>query len=102
MLSRFPHTDTIRQACWQETALDIGYVGKDGASSRRMVYPLAMIYTDRTFTLLAWCCLRAHFRMFRTERISRVEPMETSFRPRRAALLRRYLEQLGQREIEEF
>lgn len=91
------HIDAIRLACWQETALDIGYTDTVGTVTSRRIYPLAIIYTDRTFTVLAWCCLREDFRMFRTDRISRLEPTTDSFRPRRAALLRTYLDALGRR-----
>ncbi len=86
--------DTIRRACWEERSLKINYADKSGALTRRTIHPLAIVYSDRTLTLLAWCCLREAFRMFRLERISEVEPAGTSFRPRRAALLRSYLAQL--------
>ena len=52
------------------------------------------MYTDRTLTVLAWCCLREAFRMFRTDRIVEVKAAGTSFRPRRAMLLRTYLAHL--------
>jgi predicted DNA-binding transcriptional regulator YafY len=46
--------------------------------------------------VLAWCCLREDFRIFRAERIMTVNNAGTSFRPRRVALLRTYLAQLVQ------
>lgn len=88
------HTDTIRQACWKEEALDIRYMDKDRSLSERTILPLAIVYTDRTQTVLSWCCLRNAFRMFRTDRIGEAKPNGTSFRPRRAALLRDYLAEL--------
>jgi predicted DNA-binding transcriptional regulator YafY len=45
--------------------------------------------------VLAWCCLREDFRIFRAERIMWVDNAGTSFRPRRVALLRTYLAQLN-------
>jgi predicted DNA-binding transcriptional regulator YafY len=86
--------DPIRHACWREEALTILYADKDQAVTQRTIYPLAIIYFDRTLTLLAWCCLREAFRMFRSDRISALEAPGISFRPRRAALLRDYLAEL--------
>ena len=45
-------------------------------------------------TLLAWCCLREAFRMFRLDRIEEVRMAGSSFRPRRVTLLRSYLTEL--------
>jgi predicted DNA-binding transcriptional regulator YafY len=41
--------------------------------------------------VLARCCLRDDFRIFRAERIASAEPADESFRPRRVLLLREYL-----------
>lgn len=86
--------DAIRDACWREEALTIRYSDRYDAVSERTILPLAMMYTGRTLTLLAWCCLRKAFRMFRTDRIGALQAAGTSFRPKRAALLRNYLAEL--------
>jgi predicted DNA-binding transcriptional regulator YafY len=92
------HLQAIRQACWAEQALAIRYADKAEAVTERTVLPLAIVYTDHDLTLLAWCALREAFRMFRLERILDLTPTGTSFRPRRAALLRDYLADLYARE----
>jgi predicted DNA-binding transcriptional regulator YafY len=84
----------IRQACWREQALFIRYRDKAGASTERTIWPLAIVYADRILVVLAWCCLREDFRMFRPEMIDALEVTGASFRPRRAALLREYLAKL--------
>ncbi len=81
----------FRQACWREEALRITYTDAAGAPSRRIIWPLALVYNDSCVTVLAWCCLRADFRMFRSDRIRDVEPDGTSYRPRRVQLLRDYV-----------
>jgi predicted DNA-binding transcriptional regulator YafY len=86
--------DVVRHACWNEQALDIRYTDKDGAITRRTIWPLAIVYSEHTLTLLAWCCLRAAFRMFRLERIAEMAKTGASFRPKRVALLRDYLAEL--------
>lgn len=95
-----PHVDVVRRACWQEQAVAIRYADKGGAVTERTMLPLAMVYTEGALTVLAWCCLREAFRMFRLERISAVEATGVSFRPRRAALLREYLAELRARETQ--
>ena len=88
-------TADMREACWREEAVAIRYADKSSAISERTIWPLAIVYTEAALTALAWCCLREDFRMFRLERILALHPTGTSFRPRRAALLREYLERLN-------
>ena len=90
-----PDMQLVREACWREEALWIRYVDRHGASSSRKIWPLGMVYGDNMLVLLAWCCLREGFRMFRPERIQGAEKVGESFRPRRVVLLRSYLEQLN-------
>lgn len=96
-----PYVDAMRRACWQEQAVTLRYADKGGAVTERTILPLAMVYTEGALTVLAWCCLRAAFRMFRLERIMALETAGTSFRPRRAAMLRDYLAELRAREVGE-
>lgn len=90
--------DLVRQACWREEALAIRYTDKAGAISERAILPLAIVYTEGALTVLAWCCLREAFRMFRSDGISELRLPGTSFRPRRVVLLREYLAELRGRE----
>ncbi|MEH3119299.1 MAG: YafY family protein [Methylorubrum populi] len=86
-----PDMATIRTGCWREEALAIGYADKDGTLTERTILPLSIVYLDSKMTLLAWCCLREAFRMFRLDRVREVRATGRSFRPRRVALLRDYL-----------
>jgi len=87
----------LRESCWNEAAVAIRYEDQDGVVTERTIYPLAIAYADRVFSVLAWCCLRADFRIFRADRIAQAERTGASFRPRRATLLRTYLAELAQR-----
>lgn len=87
----------LREACWREEMLDIRYVDQGDAATERRVLPLAIVYTERVLTLLAWCDLRDGFRMFRADRIIVARLTGASFRPRRASLLRKYVAELEQR-----
>ncbi len=92
-----PDMALVRACCWREEALTIDYVDRDGAATSRTIWPLAIVYLDRMLVVLARCCLREDFRMFRADRIAAVAATGISFRPRRAALLRDY----GARLVEE-
>lgn len=92
-----PDMALVRACCWREEALVIGYVDRAGAATERTIWPLAIVYLEKMLVVLARCCLRDDFRMFRADRITSVAATGASFRPRRAALLRDY----GARLIEE-
>ena len=83
--------ELIRTACWREQALTIHYADKGNRMTERTILPLAIVYADRSLAVLAWCELRKDFRIFRPERMSQVALQGSSFRPRRAALLREHL-----------
>jgi predicted DNA-binding transcriptional regulator YafY len=89
-----PDMRVIREGCWREEALAIRYSDKSGDVTDRTIWPLAIVYFDNMLVVLAWCCLREDFRIFRAERIMAVENTVTSFRPKRVALLRTYLAKL--------
>lgn len=86
--------DLLRQGCWREEALAIGYTDRHGAATHRTIWPLAIVYLNRMLVVLARCCLRDDFRMFRVERITSVVQTGIAFRPRRAILLRDYMARL--------
>ena len=88
------HLAVIREACWDERALDISYTDREGGSTDRVVWPLSVVFLDRTLMLLAWCTLRQGFRRFKLDQMGRVQITSVSFRPRRVPLLREFLKQL--------
>ena len=90
--------DLVREACWREEKLAIRYTDQAGAATERTILPLAIVYADATLTALAWCDLRAAFRMFRLDRMIGARATGETFRPRRAVLLRTYLAELRSRD----
>jgi predicted DNA-binding transcriptional regulator YafY len=88
------HLALIRQACWDETALDITYTDRGGTPTRRRIWPLSVVFLDRTLMVLAWCTLRQDFRRFHLDSMSGIAATAVSFRPRRVPLLRDFLRQL--------
>lgn len=89
-----PQIALIREACWEERALDITYEDAQGFRTDRRIWPLSLVYLDNSQMLLAWCCLRQDLRKFILQRIVEVRATDESFRPRRVPLLRDYLKQM--------
>lgn len=89
-----PHLALVREAIWDERALDIGYTDRSGATTQRRIWPLSIVFLDRSLMCLAHCRLRMDFRRFHLAQMSQVTPTAESFRPRRVPLLRAFLGQL--------
>ncbi|MEZ5886089.1 MAG: WYL domain-containing protein [Paracoccaceae bacterium] len=85
------HVGLIREASWEERALDIRYRDLSGRESERRIWPLSIVWFDRALMCLAHCTLRQDFRRFHIDRMSEVRLTDQSFRPRRVALLRDYV-----------
>lgn len=83
----------LRQAAWDEVAIDIGYRDSTGIVTDRRIYPLSVVYLDKALMVIAWCCLRQSYRRFVVERMTALVITEQSFRPRRVAMLREFVSQ---------
>lgn len=88
------HLGLLREACWDERVLDLSYTDVTGIVTRRQVWPLSVVFLDRSMMLLAWCCLRQDFRRFQLHAMSDIVLTDQYFRPRRVALLRDFKSQL--------
>jgi predicted DNA-binding transcriptional regulator YafY len=78
----------LREATWDEVEVRIDYSDAKGATTTRQVKPLGLIYFDHSTVLVAWCLLRDDVRVFRLDRMSKLQITKQSFRPHRVALLR--------------
>ena len=83
---------TVRAAMWDERVVEIDYADAEGRPTRRCIWPLSVVFFERALIVLAFCTLRQDFRAFRLDRIRHLHLTGNSFRPRRAVLLRQYLE----------
>ncbi len=66
----------VRHAVRDRRKLEISYVDKDGRTTTRVVWPVAVAYTEDVRILAAWCELREGFRHFRGDRIKRVRVLD--------------------------
>ena len=77
----------LRRCLRDETRLRLVYADAAGATTERVVWPLALAYFESVQMLVAWCELRVDFRTFRMDRIHEATPVEGRFGRRRAVLL---------------
>lgn len=60
---------TLEDATERRECLDLAYIDREGAESRRTVEPHLLIYKQNIWYLYAWCRRRQDFRLFRIGRI---------------------------------
>lgn len=89
-----PHLHLLREAAWEERAVDLSYRDISGQLTARRIWPLGTVFLDREVQVLAFCCLRQDFRRFKVLHMTDVTLTDESFRPRRVPLLRAFLEKL--------
>jgi predicted DNA-binding transcriptional regulator YafY len=77
----------IREALGAERKLRLDYVDKEGRSSMRVVWPVALGFFDHARMLAAWCETREDFRHFRLDRMAAVAVLDERPPKRRRALL---------------
>ncbi|MFO1079891.1 MAG: YafY family protein [Reyranellaceae bacterium] len=84
----------IREAIRRERKLQLRYRDKDGAASRRTIWPFAIGFYEKARVVAAWCELRQDYRHFRTDRIVRLTASERRYPRRRQALLKEWRERI--------
>ena len=61
------------------TVIMVTYVDAAGATTRRVIWPLALAFFDRTRVIVGWCETREAFRHFRTDRVVSADVLDESF-----------------------
>jgi predicted DNA-binding transcriptional regulator YafY len=72
----------------RECKLSITYVDEKGATTERIVWPIALAFFEGKRLLVAWCELRNGFRHFRPDRISALDAGSERYPTRRTALVK--------------
>jgi predicted DNA-binding transcriptional regulator YafY len=65
--------ETVRQAIFEHRKLHIDYLDGANRASTRTIDPLALYFWGTTWSVAAWCESREDFRIFRLDRIRRLE-----------------------------
>lgn len=82
-----PDMAPIRAAIRDERKLVLSYRDAAGATSRRIVWPVAIGFFEQVRMLIAWCELRQDFRHFRFDRIAALEVSDERYPRHRQGLL---------------
>lgn len=82
----------LREAIGGHRKIRLHYRKPDGEASRRVIWPLGLVYWGPTWTLAAWCEARSDFRTFRLDRMETVDLLDEPFDAQRGRLLAAYLE----------
>lgn len=84
----------VRTATSEQRRLVFAYEDEGGRASERIVRPLGAFFWGRSWTVAAWCELRADFRNFRLDRMASIE-LGDAFEPEDGQSLHDYLMQYG-------
>ena len=79
--------DEIERAVEERRRLALAYIDAEDRTTERTVRPLGLWFWGKVWTLVAWCELRNDFRMFRLDRITRMDNGGEPFRPERGKTL---------------
>ena len=82
----------VRKAIRSEQKIAISYRDADGSDTRRVVWPFAIGFFDRSRVIVSWCELRQDYRHFRVDRISALSTMDQRYPRRRAVMLKEWRE----------
>lgn len=73
---REPNLARLSAAIRASRKLKIRYQAPEAKPTTRVVWPLALFYWGKSWTLVAWCETRGDFRSFRLDRISRLTALD--------------------------
>lgn len=77
----------LRAAIRQRRKVRLAYVDRDEQPTERTIRPLGLFFWGRTWTLAAFCELRADFRAFRLDRVRAAVPLDEPFTDERGRTL---------------
>ncbi|WP_444995877.1 helix-turn-helix transcriptional regulator [Aliikangiella sp. IMCC44359] len=84
--------ESLRQSINNKRVVKVSYQKLDGETSQRLLRPLGLYYWGKVWTLVAWCSLRKAFRVFRVDRIIKLEVTDNQFQDMPGQSLDDYIE----------
>ena len=82
-----PHLAAVRRAIQAEQTLMLSYTDREGVTTQRRVWPVAVGFFETVEVLAAWCEMRQDFRHFRLDRIAAADTSGQRYPKRRRVLL---------------
>jgi len=89
------YSEEIRSAIKKKQVLEIDYQREDAELSTRRIQPLSLVFWGRAWTVIAWCELRATYRMFRLDRILQLAETADCFTLSTEKSIDHYLQQMS-------
>lgn len=83
----------LRDAIRGLRKVSLEYKDATGSLSKRIIWPITIVYFDDVQVLAAWCEGRSAFRHFRVDRVRAATILEQGYPERRASLIKRWREQ---------
>jgi predicted DNA-binding transcriptional regulator YafY len=77
---------TLQFALTNFQLVQIEYTNEEGNASSRTIEPFALLSTQESWLLVAWCQLRESFRYFRLDRIQQLKLLAEKFAPHKMTL----------------
>jgi len=77
--TRAPHLGVVRAAIREARKLRMVYRAQDAQVTDRVIWPLAVAFWGKIWTIAAWCEARQNFRSFRLDRILEAELTDRPF-----------------------
>lgn len=88
----------VRLAMREQRKLRIAYADRGGAQTERVVWPIMLGFVQARRFIAAWCELREDFRLFRADRIARIEFLDERYERNRRQLVREWRRQVEQQQ----
>ena len=86
------HLDQVERASECAQRVRITYADEGGQLTERTIKPLGVWFWGKVWTAIGWCELRDDFRMFRIDRIRKLETLEV-FKPLKGQMLQDFFQQ---------
>lgn len=80
----------IRQAMREQRKMRIAYADQSGAVSERTIWPIMLGFVESRRFIAGWCELRGDFRLFRADRMVKVEFLDEQYSRNRRQLVKEW------------
>ena len=91
----------VRQAMREQRKMHIFYTAEAGAASERTIWPIMLGFVESRRFVAGWCELREDFRLFRADRIARVEFLSDRYSRNRRQLVKEWRAQVDQQRSQQ-
>ncbi|WP_407579698.1 helix-turn-helix transcriptional regulator [Citrobacter koseri] len=82
--------EDIRNAIKKQKRIKINYCDKKDVYSSRVIWPIALVYMESCWLLVAWCEMKNDFRHFRTDKIQDIAQLDSMYSESRLVLLKKW------------